>query len=171
MNEEHKKSVEKSLGIIRNLPGYMETSRLKAYDGSTPKDYTLNRCLKQIERIKSYEKECDVGPALTEAWRIYMDMQSFGAAGGERQDYRVQREVSLDAMGEDELWVDGVVVESSSPEVFAGGLGYKHVNWDSSYLMAHPKGGINNPYWRAENAKKAGEGMISDDDEVPRNRR
>ncbi len=157
MNKEYGKLVEKSLTIIRNLPGYMEASRLKSYDGSTPKDYTLNRCLKQIERIKSHEKEFDVGPALVEAWRIYMDMQSFGAAGGERQDYRIGRETSLDAMREDELWVDGIngaVVENSSPEVYSGGLGYRHVNWDSSYLMAQPVSGHRDGYYDPREAAK-----------------
>jgi len=62
-------------------------------------------------------------------------------------------------------------VESTTPEVYSGGLGFKHVNWDSNYLMAQPKRGHDNTYWRPDNAKKAGEGMISDDDEVPRNRR
>ena len=54
-----------------------------------------------------------------------------------------------------------LAVESKSPEIYSGGLGFKHVNWDSNYLMAQPKSRHDNPYWRPENAKRAGEGMIS----------
>ena len=51
-------------------------------------------------------------------------------------------------------------VFAKSAEVYSGGLGFKHVNWDSNYLMAQPKQrGHDNPYWRPDNAKKAGEGL------------
>ena len=165
--------INRSMNIIRNLPAYLEASRLKSHDGTTPKDYALNRCLTQIERIKRHAESDDIEPVLSEAWGVYMDMQSFGAAGGERQDYNAHREVHMDALDEEALVIDdGEVIETSSPEVYAGGLGYKHVNWDSSYLMARPKGGINNPYWRPDNAKKAGQGGLRQDDgKVPRNRR
>ena len=168
-----KREINRSMDIIRNLPAYLEASRLKSHDGTTPKDYALNRCLVQIERIKRHAESDDLASVLSEAWGVYMDMQSFGAAGGERQDYNANREVHMDALDEDSLVVDdGEVIESTSPEIHSGGLGYKHVNWDSAYLMAQPKGGHNNPYWRADNAKKAGQsGLRQEDGEIYRNRR
>lgn len=163
--------IKRSMEVIRNLPGYLEASRVKSHDGSMPKDYAMNRCLNHIEKINRIAGD-EKTPYLREAWGVYMDLQNFDSPGGERQDFEEYREVHMDSMDEDELWTDGVTVETSSPDVYSGGLGYKHVNWDSAYLMAKPKGGINNPYWRPENAKKAGEGGLRQEDgEIYRNRR
>ena len=164
--------IKRSMSVINSLPLYLEASRAKSRDGTMPIDYARNRCLTHIEKINAIPGD-EKTPHLERAWEVYMDLQNFKAPSGERQDFEEHREVHMDSMDEEALVIDdGEVIETSSPEVYAGGLGYKHVNWDSSYLMARPKGGINNPYWRPENAKKAGQGGLRQDDgKVPRNRR
>lgn len=157
MNEKIKK-MNRAMDVVRNIPNYMEASRLKSHDGSTPKDYAVNRCLKAICVIQSFGPGKDEDPKdeveeraqslLEEAWPIYVDATKFGAAGGERQDYNPSREVHYHSMSEGDLWIDDGEVHTSSPDVHSGGLGFKHVNWDSNYLMAKPKGGMADSYWR-----------------------
>ena len=44
-------------------------------------------------------------------------------------------------------------VEISSPHLYAGGLGYRHVNWDAEYLMAvDGSERHHNPYWNPKEA-------------------
>ena len=143
--------IKRSLEVLRNLPRYLEASRARSHDHSIPLDSARNRCLKQIEVIQgtnSRHKE----EALREAWRIYLDLQDFKAPSGERQDYNPKREISLDSLPENSLWVDGSA-DDSSAEVRSGGLGYKHVNWDSAYLIGKTKGNPVGGYWRKENDK------------------
>ena len=145
------KRIKRSLEVLRNLPKYLEASRARSHDHSIPLDSARNRCLKQIEVIQgtnSPHKE----EALKEAWKIYLDLQGFKAPSGERQDYNPRREISLDALPENSLWVDGTV-DDTSAEVHSGGLGYKHVNWDSAYLVGLTKGNSVEGYWRKENDK------------------
>ena len=168
--------IEKLLEGIRNLPKEAVANQVKSRDHTVPKDSLLNRCLANIEAITHLipKDERERSSVLEAAWGVYMDLQNFKPAVGESQHWRPgTREFSLDSYDEEALVVDdGEVIESSSPEVYSGGLGYKHVNWDSAYLMAQPKGGHNNPYWRADNAKKAGQGGLRQEDgEIYRNRR
>ena len=145
------KRIKRSLEVLRNLPKYLEASRARSHDHSIPLDSARNRCLKQIEVIQgtnSPHKE----EALKEAWKIYLDLQGFKAPSGERQDYNPRREISLDALPENSLWVDGTV-DDTSAEVHSGGLGYKHVNWDSAYLVGLTKGNSVEGYWRKEKDK------------------
>ena len=151
--------IERLLEGIRNLPKEAVAHQVKSRDHTVPKDSLLNRCLANIESIRRLipKDEREGSSILGEAWGVYMDLQNFTPAVGESQHWRPgTREFSLDSYDEEALVIDdGDVVETPSPEVRSGGLGYKHVNWDSSYLMAQPKGGLNNPYWRLDNAKKA----------------
>ena len=144
-------TVETSVTVIRNLPLYLKASY--AREGSAAKDYAMNRCLSHIERINRINAVEDKALALEQAWAVYFELQDFG--GDERQDYNPRREVPLDRVSEEELLneevtSEGVAFESESPEMYAGGLGYRHVNWDSAYLMAVPKGKQPNPYWQPE---------------------
>jgi len=151
MDKRIDKRIKRSLEVLRNLPKYLEASRARSHDHSIPLDSARNRCLKQIEVIQgtnSPHKE----EALKEAWKIYLDLQGFKAPSGERQDYNPRREISLDALPENSLWVDGTV-DDTSAEVHSGGLGYKHVNWDSAYLVGLTKGNSVEGYWRKENDK------------------
>ena len=114
---------------------------------------------------------------LEEAWGIYLDLQEFDPKEGETLHWRPAiRDVSLESLStldEDgveipaaDLLVEGGVaetsapdaipvedekgndVEISSPHLYAGGLGYRHVNWDAEYLMAvDGSERHHNPYW------------------------
>ena len=144
-------TVETSVTVIRNLPLYLKASY--AREGSAAKDYAMNRCLSHIERINRINAVEDKALALERAWAVYFELQDFG--GDERQDYNPRREVPLDRVSEEELLneevtSEGVAFESESPEMYAGGLGYRHVNWDSAYLMAVPKGKQPNPFWQPD---------------------
>ena len=154
-----------SMTTIRNLPKEASVSQKKGRNGTVPKESLLNRCLTQIERISKQipSNERKTHPLLEEAWDVYFFLQNFAPAVGESQHWRPgEREVHLEDMNPDLMEELGnLAVESKSPEIYSGGLGFKHVNWDSNYLMAQPKSGHDNPYWRPENAKRAGEGMIS----------
>ena len=157
--------IEKSMQVIRNLPTYLEASYLRSHDHSVPKEYALNRCLNHIEIIQSIVPRfmAQVGSegkaakakaeALKEAWKIYLQLQDFQARSGERLDYNPQREVSLDNLGNlDDLQEDGIV-ETSAPDLYSGGLGYRHVNWDAEYLMAVDGAERHhNPYWNPKEA-------------------
>ena len=146
------KRIKRSLEVLRNLPKYLEASRARSHDHSIPLDSARNRCLKQIEVIQgtnSPHKE----EALKEAWKIYLQLHDFQARSGERLDYNPQREVSLDNLGNLDNLQESGIVETPAPDLYAGGLGYRHVNWDAEYLMAvdgserHP-----NPYWNPKEA-------------------
>jgi len=143
---------EKQMDVIRNLPLYLKASY--AREGSAAKDYALNRCLKQIERIQvqSTLTKTTKNSLLKEAWEIYMDLQDW--EGDERQDYNAKREVPLSLIAIDTL-VEKGTVGSDSSDVRAGGLGYRHVNWSSTYLLARDGSEVDHlgSYWRPTKAK------------------
>jgi len=161
MNEKISK-INRALEVIRKLPSYLEACRQRSPGGSIPLDYATNRCMKRIEEIRSFaplysaklkrfvkprtEIQRVAVKALEEAYEHYETLQKYDAPSGERQDYMASRETSFDALNEDDLWIDEGVVHESSPDVYAGGLGYKHVNWDSSYLMGTAKKGARSHY-------------------------
>jgi len=113
---------------------------------------------------------------LEEAWETYKFLQNFKPRVGESQHWRPgTREFSLEGVDTDEdgnyqLLEDGVAetsapdpipvedekgndVEISSPHLYAGGLGYRHVNWDAEYLMAvDGSERHHNPYWNPKEA-------------------
>ena len=159
------KIIESSMRTIRNLPKEASVSQKKGKNGTIPKESLLNRCLRQVERLSKQipSEERKDHPLLKEAWDVYFFLQNFHPIVGESQHWRPgEREVYLEDMNPDLMEELGSrAVESNTAEVYSGGLGFKHVNWDSNYLMAQPKHGHDNPYWRPDNAKKAGEGMIS----------
>jgi len=144
-------SVASSMKVIRNLPLYLKASY--ARQGSAAKDYAMNRCLSHIERINRVQRLEDKDALLEQAWAVYFELQDFD--GDERQDFNVRREVPLhktrDAIDiAEEAVSEGVPFEVEGPEMYAGGLGYRHVNWDSAYLMAVPKGKQPDPFWQPE---------------------
>ena len=156
--------LESPMKTIRNLPNEAGTAQKKSKNGTVPKDSLLNRCLKLIELLRNRipKDERDNHPLLKEAWDVYFFLQNFEPKVGERQHWRPgEREVHLQDLDEDDLEELGSrAVDYKSPEIYSGGLGFKHVNWDSNYLMAQPKHGHDNPYWRPDNAKRAGEGLM-----------
>jgi len=143
---------EKQMSVIRNLPSYLKASY--AREGSAAKDYAMNRCLKQISRIQGalVIPKADKDSLLREAWEIYMDLQDW--VGDERQDYNAKREVPLSLIDVDTLVEQGAV-ESDSPDIRSGGLGYRHVDWNSTYLLARDGSEVGHlgSYWRPTKAK------------------
>ena len=148
-------SVDSSMSVIRNLPKYLKASH--AREGSAAKDYALNRCLNHIERINKVGRGFDgleKSLMMREAWDIYFELAKFEC--DERADFNPHREHQLTARHDSldsDIVADGYAVEVASPEVYSGGLGYRHVNWDSSYMMAVPKGKQLNPFWRPDDPR------------------
>ena len=133
--------IDKSISVIRNLPKHLKATH--AIEGSAAKDYTINRCLKAIESIQKVAAthlQVAKQDALREAWGVYFELQAF--EGSERQDYRSDRTTSLDHINVDGLHEHGIVqlepgeeeMDSDSPDVRSGGLGYRAVNWGSAYF-------------------------------------
>ena len=153
--------LEKSIKVIRNLPKHLGASHRRGRSRSVPLDSVINRCLNHIERINKItavskkEKE----PILREAWEIYLSLQKYVAPNGERQhwDDRI-REPLMDSAQFSELvdfggLLEDGVMETSAPDLYAGGLGYRHVNWDAEYLMAvDGSERHHNPYWNPKEA-------------------
>jgi hypothetical protein len=152
------RTIEMSMQVIRNLPLEAVAHQARSRNRTVPKDNLLNRCLDHIDRIRKLipKEQLSDSHLLEEAWGVYMDLQKFRPAIGESQHWRPgTREFSLDVFDPNDLVVDdGVVIESSSPAVYAGGLGYRHVNWDSSYLMAQPVSGHRDGYYNPKEAAK-----------------
>jgi len=115
--------------------------------------------------------------ALREAFEIFRKLQKYQPPIGERQHWnpRVLEPLytphQMTELGETGgLLEDGVVetsapdaipvedekgndVEISSPHLYAGGLGYRHVNWDAEYLMAvDGSERHHNPFWNPKEA-------------------
>ena len=139
------------------------------------------RHIERIKKITAVDTKTKA-PILEEAWGIYLDLQEFDPKEGETLHWRPAiRDVSLEsfsALGEDgveipaaDLLVEGGVaetsapdpipvedekgndVEISSPHLYAGGLGYRHVNRDAEYLMAvDGSERHHNPYWNPKEA-------------------
>jgi len=88
-----KKRVRRLLVKIEQLKKKAGAERRRT--GSVPLEKLLNRCLNHITALKAITalpKE-DVHYALEYAWGVYMDLQNYDAP--ERQDYRADREISL----------------------------------------------------------------------------
>ena len=143
-----------SVKVIENLPKYLKASYMR--EGSVAKEYALNRCLNHIERISKVRNLENKEGLLKRLWGIYFQLQDFEA--DERQDFNVHRELPLMVDHEEiegDTVVEGVAVDTDSPNIYSGGLGYRHVNWDSAFLMAMPKGSVRkDTFWNEEEAKK-----------------
>jgi hypothetical protein len=116
-------------------------------NGSVPIDTLLNRCLSYIEKLNytsvSSQHRVDKHKAKVLLYNIYSHLQDY--RGLERQDYNDKRSVSLDEISKN----DSEQIPESA-YVYSGGLGYRRVNWNASYLLStHGKSNIPfNPYWK-----------------------
>jgi len=142
--------LNKSMRIISQLPAQALADQQKSPTKTVSKENLLNRCLNHIERIKrikAIDEEIKEG-ILEEAWKVYAFLQNFQPLVGENLNPSgSNREISLDALPENSL------VEASGPDIYAGGLGYRHVNWDAEYLMAVTGSERHhNPYWNPKEA-------------------
>ena len=154
MNPRIKARLVKTLKTIENT--YTKVWKDRNYTGEVRIEMAMNRCLNNIEDLKSMETiPSDIKRvALEYAWHVYMDLQEFHAPV-ERQDiHSKKREVHLSP------YINQIKTIEERQEavqhgMFSGGTGYRSVNWDAEYWMATTKGNqVENEYWIEEEAKK-----------------
>ena len=161
--------IAKSATIIGNLPTELLAAQQRSKSHTVPQEWILNRCFNHIRKIKRFAPEDTRQPpktdrekcavkALREAYKTYEFLQNFKPRVGESLHPRPgTKEFSLDVMDVDEdgeyLLLEDGVVETSAPDMYAGGTGYRHVNWDAEYLMAvDGSERHHNPYWNPKEA-------------------
>jgi len=155
--------VDRAMNVLRNLPRMAVTTAEKT--GAIPKDELRNRALRAINTIKrSHDDKRKVDRYMREAWVIYKRLQNLSGSDffADNTENNPTRNQSLS--------------ESLSPNVRSGGLGYRHVNWDSEFMMAVPKGQDDyNPFWKPGSGRRDKNGVLLDlvdsDYWVYRNRR
>ena len=161
-----KERIAKSASVIGNLPDAMSTYQRLNKDHTVPFEALLTRCVTHIRIVRRFapldpeqpprtEVEKYAVKTLRQAYKTYEFLQNFKPRVGERQHWNPHtKEFSLDAMETDEdgeyTLLEHGVVETSAPDLYSGGLGYRHVNWDAEYLMAQPKGKHPNLYWQGD---------------------
>jgi len=139
--ERVKQLVDKGINLQKKLTA--ESIR----NGSVPIDTLLNRCLSYIEELEHIsvpsQSRVDKHKAKVLLYNIYNHLQDYH--GLERQDYNDKRSVSLDEISKN----DSEQIPESA-YMHSGGLGYRRVNWNASYLLAtHGKSNASsNPYWK-----------------------
>lgn len=158
--------IAKSATVIGNLPRDMLSAQQKNKGQAVQKEWFLTRCVSHIKTVARYapadtnrppktDLEGSAVEVLRKAYKTYEFLQNFKPRVGESLHSKPgTKEFSLNAMDTDEdgeytLLEDGVM-ETSAPDLYAGGLGYRHVNWDAEYLMAQPKGKHPNLYWQGD---------------------
>ena len=158
--------IAKAATVIGNLPRDMLSAQQKNKGHAVQKEWFLTRCVSHIRTVTRYapantnrppktDLERSAVKVLRKAYKTYEFLQNFKPRVGESLHSKPgTKEFSLDAMDTDEdgeyaLLEDGIV-ETSGPAMYAGGLGYRHVNWDAEYLMAQPKGKHGNPFWQPD---------------------
>ena len=161
-----KERIAKSASVIGNRPDAMSTYQRLNKDHTVPFEALLTRCVTHIRIVRRFapldpeqpprtEVEKYAVKTLRQAYKTYEFLQNFKPRVGERQHWNPHtKEFSLDAMETDEdgeyMLLEHGVVETSGPAMYAGGLGYRHVNWDAEYLMAQPKGKHGNQFWQPD---------------------
>ena len=148
-----KKRVIYLLAKIEQLKKKAGAERRQTY--SVPLEKLLNRCLNHITALKSVKAlpQEDIHYALEYAWGVYMDLQNYDAP--ERQDYRADREISLNEVLERIRNSSTVPLESITTDMFSGGLGYRTVDWDWAYWMAVSRSSLlKDPFWNEKEAAK-----------------
>ena len=177
-----KTTIDNSMRVIRNLPKKATADQRLVKDHTVARESYVNRCLNHLEKIMKFApsgnfsnpKAPSYSPPRTrlekyavsmvdEACKTYLLLSNFSPRTGERLHWQPGKEYSLDAIiasyeseedgdWEDLLSEDGVM-ETSAPDLYAGGLGYRHVNWDAEYLMAvDGSERHHNPYWNPKEA-------------------
>jgi len=161
-----KERIAKSASVIANLPHAILGWQQMNKDRTVPLESVLTRCVTHIRIVRRFapldseqpprtEVERYAVETLREAYKTYEFLQNFKPRVGERQHWNPHtKEFSLDAMETDEdgeyMLLEHGVVETPGPAMYAGGLGYRHVNWDAEYLMAQPKGDHGNQFWQPD---------------------
>ena len=142
--------VDRAMQVLRNLPRMAVTTAEKT--GMIPKDELRNRALRAINTIKkSKDDRRKVDKYMREAWVIYRRLQNlvgsdFFADNTENNPNRTRS-----------------ISEISSPNVRSGGMGYRHVNWDSEFMMAVPRDkDAYNPFWNPDSGRRDKNGVLLD---------
>tara|TARA_R100001244_G_scaffold22446_1_gene23522 strand:+ start:451 stop:933 length:483 start_codon:yes stop_codon:yes gene_type:complete len=144
--ERVKQLVEQGVNLQKKLTA--ESIR----NGSVPIDTLLNRCLSYIDELELLsvpsKHRVDKHKSKKLLYNIYNHLQNYN--GLERQDYNDKRTVSLEEISKNE---SDLIPESAY--MYSGGLGYRRVNWNASFLLStHSKKykGFN-PYWKPPKVK------------------
>ena len=143
--------VDKAMVVLRNLPRMAVTTAEKT--GMIPKDELRNRALRAINTIrKSKDDRRKVDKYMREAWVIYQRLQNLSGGDffADNTENNPNRTLPIS--------------ELTSPNVRSGGMGYRHVNWDSEFMMAVPRDqtGAYNPFWNPGNGRRDKNGVLLD---------
>ncbi len=142
--------VDKAMAVLRNLPRMAVTTAEKT--GTIPKDELRNRALRAINTIKkSHDDKRKVDKYMREAWVIYRRLQDLVGSDffADNTENHPTRTRSLS--------------ELLSPNVRSGGMGYRHVNWDSEFMMAVPRDQDEyNPFWNPGSGRRDKNGVLLD---------
>ena len=133
-NKLRAKDIERILQLVDNAVNLQKKLTAEAViNGSVPIDTLLNRCLSYIEEVETMSvpsiHRIDKHKAKKILYNIYNHLQNYH--GLERQDYNDKRTMSLEEISQDE---GNLIPESAY--MYSGGLGYRRVNWNSSYLLS-----------------------------------
>ena len=142
--------VDRAMQVLRNLPRMAVTTAEKT--GMIPKDELRNRALRAINTIKkSKDDRRKVDKYMREAWVIYQRLQNL--AGGDFFTDNTENNPNRTRS----------ISELTSPNVRSGGMGYRHVNWDSEFMMAVPKDhDEHNPFWNPGSGRRDKNGVLLD---------
>ena len=130
--------LDRAMRVLRNLPNHAVA--LQKNTGLVSKDSIRNRAIRSIEVIKKYrgdKRKAD--RCMREAWHIYRRLQNI-----------IGNDFFVDNNSDDPYRTI-----SLAPDIYSGGLGFRHINWDAEFLMAMPKGHEqHNPFWNPGSGKR-----------------
>ena len=142
--------VDKAMRVLRNLPRMAVTTSEKT--GMIPQDELRNRAIRAINTIKkSKDDRRKVDKYMREAWDIYRRLQNL--AGGDffvdNTENNPDRTQSTERL--------------TGPHIRSGGMGDRHVNWDSEFMMAVPRDqDAYNPFWNPGSGRRDKNGVLLD---------
>jgi len=142
--------VDRAMQVLRNLPKMAGATAEKT--GAIPKDELRNRALRAIDTIKkSRGDKRKIDKYIREAWSIYQRLQNLMGS-----DFYVDNTENNPNRTEN---ISGLL----SPHIYSGGLGYRHINWDSEFMMAVPKDEKDyNPFWNPTSGRRDKDGVLLD---------
>jgi len=138
--------LDRAMRVLRNLPNHAVATQRRT--GQVAGDDLRNRAMSAIEVIKKYRGDKrKVDRCMREAWHIYRRLQNMIGKDffvDNNSDYPY-RTVSL------------------APDIYSGGLGFRHINWDAESMMAVPrKPDDYNPFWNPGSGKRDENGLLLD---------
>lgn len=130
--------LDRAMRVLRNLPALAVATQRRT--GQAAGDDIRNRAIKSIDVIRKCRgNKRRVDRCMREAWTIYRRLQNLTGA-----DFFVDNNND-----------DPKRTVTLAPEMYSGGLGFRHVNWDAEFLMAMPKRHEQyNPFWNPSSGKR-----------------